>query len=152
MLAMKMNQGKRIPSTKTRVQTSQRNVLRRGGGNARARSAQEGARKGPGRPSPRPAPRHLFLAPAIVIHAVLGRHGSGSVQGGSIEGHALHVGNVAGEVGQAWAVRLVWVPPVLEELLEQRGLTTLGKDRDLERGRKSRLWLGSGARRTGAAQ
>lgn len=41
------------------------------------------------------------------------------------------MGDVTGEVGQAWAIRLVWVPPVLEELLEQRGLAPLGKDRDL---------------------
>lgn len=75
---------------------------------------------------------------------MLGRHGSGRVQGGSIEGHALYIGDVAGEVGQAWAVCLVWVPPVLEELLEQRGLATLRKDGDLDRRGKSRMGLGSG--------
>lgn len=63
---------------------------------------------------------------------MLGGHGSGSVQGGSVEGHPLHVGDVAGEIGQAQAIRLVWVPPVLEELLEQWGLTALRKDSDLE--------------------
>lgn len=89
-------------------------------------------------------PRHLFLACAIVIHAVLGCHGCGCVQGGSIEGHALHIGDVAGEVGQAWAVCLVWVPPVLEELLEQWGLATLRKDRDLDKRGRSRMGLGSG--------
>lgn len=89
-------------------------------------------------------PRYLFLACAIIIHAVLGGHGSGGVQGGSVEGHPLHIGDVAGEVGQAQAVRLVWVPPALEELFEQRGLATLGKDGDLEEEGKSRMWLGSG--------
>jgi hypothetical protein len=47
------------------------------------------------------------------------------VQRSSIERYALHVGNVAGEVAQAGAVCLVWVPPVLEELLKERGLTAL---------------------------
>lgn len=88
-------------------------------------------------------PRYLFLACAIIIHAVLGGHGSGGVQGGSIERHPLHIGDVAGEVGQAQAVCLVWVPPALEELFEQRGLATLGKDGDLEEEGKSRMWLGS---------
>lgn len=92
-------------------------------------------------PQPR---RYLFLACAIVIHAVLGGHGSGGVQGGSVEGHPLHIGDVAGEVGQAGAICLVWVPPALEELLEQWGLATLGKDGDLEEEGKSRVWLGSG--------
>ena len=76
-------------------------------------------------------PRYLLLPSAVIIHAVLGSHGSGGVQGGRVEGHALHVGNVAGEIAQARAVRLVWVPPVLEELFEQRGLAALGQDRDL---------------------
>lgn len=90
----------------------------------------EGAREGSGHA---PQPRgYLFLACAVIIHAVLGGHDSGRVQGGGIEGHPLHIGNVAGEVGQAWAVGLVWVPPVLEELLEQRGLAALRKDRDLK--------------------
>lgn len=74
-----------------------------------------------------PAAPHLFLASAVVIHAVLRRHGRGRVQGGGVEGHALHVGDVAGQVAKARAVRLVGVPPVLEELLEQRGLAALGK-------------------------
>lgn len=47
------------------------------------------------------------------------------MQRSSIERHALHVGNVAGEVGQARAVCLVWVPPVLEELFKERGLAAL---------------------------
>lgn len=81
--------------------------------------------------TPTPTPRYLFLACAVVIHAMLGGHGSGGVQGGGIERHALHVGDVAGEIGQAQAFRLVRVPPVLEELPEQRGLTALGKDGDL---------------------
>lgn len=59
---------------------------------------------------------------------MLGGHGGGSVQRGSIERHALHVGNVAGEIGQAGAVCLVWVPPVLEELLKERGLAALWED------------------------
>lgn len=101
-----------------------------------AEHAQEGARAGSGcAPQPR---GYLFLACAIVIHAMLGGHDSGSVQGGGVEGHPLHIGNVAGEIGQAWAVCLVWVPPVLEELLEQWGLTTLRKDRDLKEARKGK--------------
>lgn len=63
---------------------------------------------------------------------MLGGHGSGSVQGGGVEGHSFHIGDVAGEIGQAQAICLVWVPPVLEELLEQWGLTALRKDSDLE--------------------
>ena len=78
-------------------------------------------------PTPAP-PGYLLLPSAIIIHAVLGGHGSGGVQGGRVEGHALHVGNVAGEIAQARAICLVWVPPVLEELFEQRGLAALGKD------------------------
>lgn len=78
-----------------------------------------------------PRLRYLFLASTVVIHAVLGSHGGGRVQGGRVEGHPLHMGNVAGEVPQAGAICLVWVSPVLEELLEQWGLTTLRKDRDL---------------------
>jgi hypothetical protein len=78
-------------------------------------------------------PRYLFLACAIIVHAVLGSHGGGGMQGGSIKGHTLHVGDVAGEVAQARAICLVWVPPVLEELLEEWGLTTLRKDRNLGR-------------------
>lgn len=58
------------------------------------------------------------------------------MQGGGIEGYPLHIGNMAGEIGQAQAISLVWVPPVLEELLEQWGLTTLRKDSDLEGVRK----------------
>lgn len=54
------------------------------------------------------------------------------MQGGGVEGHPLHIGDVAGEIGQAQAIRLVWVPPVLEELLEQWGLTALRKDSNLE--------------------
>lgn len=54
------------------------------------------------------------------------------MQSGSVEGHTLHVGDVAGEIAQARAVHLVWVPPVLEELFEQWGLAALGKDGDLE--------------------
>lgn len=56
---------------------------------------------------------------------MLSGHGGGGVQRSSIERHALHVGNVAGEVGQARAVCLVWVPPVLEELFKERGLAAL---------------------------
>ena len=56
---------------------------------------------------------------------MLSGHGGGGVQRSSIERYALHVGNVAGEVAQAGAVCLVWVPPVLEELLKERGLTAL---------------------------
>ena len=78
-------------------------------------------------PTPAP-PGYLLLPSAIIIHAVRGGHGSGGVQGGRVEGHALHVGNVAGEIAQARAICLVWVPPVLEELFEQRGLAALGKD------------------------
>lgn len=59
---------------------------------------------------------------------MLGGHGGGGVQCSSIERHALHVGNVAGEVAQARAVCLVWVPPVLEELLKERGLAALWED------------------------
>lgn len=55
------------------------------------------------------------------------------MQCGSVEGHTLHIGNVAREIGQAGAVGLVWVTPVLEELLEQRGLAALGKHRNLGR-------------------
>lgn len=71
---------------------------------------------------------YLFLASAIIIHAMLGGHGGGSVQRSSIEGHAFHVGNVAGEVAQAGAVCLVWVPPVLEKLLKERGLAAFWED------------------------
>lgn len=59
---------------------------------------------------------------------MLGSHSGGGVQRSSIEGHTLHIGNVAGEVAQARAVCLVWVPPVLEELLKERGLATLWED------------------------
>lgn len=72
--------------------------------------------------------RYLFLASAVIIHAVLGGHGRGGVQRSSIERHALHVGNVAGEVAQAGAVCLVLVPPVLEELLKERGLAAFWED------------------------
>lgn len=72
--------------------------------------------------------QYLFLASAIIVHAMLGSHGGGAVQRSSIKRHALHVGNVAGEVAQAGAVRLIWVPPVLKELLEERGLATLWED------------------------
>lgn len=78
--------------------------------------------------------QYLFLASAVIVHAMLGGHGRGGVQCCSIERHPLHVGNVAGEVAQARAICLVWVPPVLKELLEQRGLATLWKDGNLGRG------------------
>lgn len=100
--------------------------------------------RGRGLDTPTQPRSHLFLACAIVIHAVLGGHGSGSVQSGGVEGHPLHIGDVAGEIGQAWAIRLVWVPPVLEELLEQWGLTALRKDGDLEGAREEQDVAGMG--------
>lgn len=112
---------------------------------------RRGGPEGPGREkagaSTRPPqpPGYLLLPSAVVIHAVLGCHGGGGVQGGGIEGHALHVGNVAGEIAQARAVRLVWVPPVLEELFEQRGLAALGKDRDLAGTEEEKVVAGPGS-------
>lgn len=74
----------------------------------------------------------LFLARAIILHAVLGSHGPGAVQGGRIKGNLLNLGNVARNVGLPQPICLVPVPPVLEELLEQRCLTTLREDLDLK--------------------
>lgn len=75
---------------------------------------------------------YLLLASAVIVHAMLCGHGGGGVQCGSIERHPLHVSNVAGEVGQAGAVRLVGVPPVLKELLKQWGLSTLWENGNLK--------------------
>lgn len=44
-----------------------------------ARGAWEEATEGPGVTRPPQPPRYLFLASAIVIHAVLGGHGNGGV-------------------------------------------------------------------------
>lgn len=74
----------------------------------------------------------LFLARAIVLHAVLGSHGLGAVQGGRVERDLLNLGNVARNVRLPQPFCLVLVPPVLEELLEQRCLTTLREDLDLK--------------------
>lgn len=90
------------------------------------------------------ATSYLFLARTVVLHAVLGSHGRGVVQRGSVEGHLLNLGDVAGDVGRAQPLCLVPVPPVLEELLEQGGLTALRQDLDLKRG--SRPVRGSLAR------
>lgn len=76
---------------------------------------------------------YLLLASAVIVHAMLCGHGGGGVQCCSIERHPLHVSNVAGEVGQAGAICLVWVPPVLKELLEQWGLSALWENGNLKR-------------------
>lgn len=73
-------------------------------------------------------PSHLLFAAAVVHHAVLGRHGRGTVQGGGVEGHLLDLGDAVGAVGHAQALRLLSVPPVLEELLEERRLAHLWQD------------------------
>lgn len=140
MLVVKIKQDQRIPPIKTVVKTSQRNTLREEVG----QRGQGGRRQSASTCPPQP-PGYLLLPSAVVIHAVLGGHGGGGVQGGGIEGHALHVGNVAGEIAQARAVRLVWVPPVLEELFEQRGLAALGKDRDLAGTEEEKVVAGPGS-------
>lgn len=76
-------------------------------------------------------PSHLLFAAAVVHHAVLGGHGLRSVQGGCVEGHLFDLGDAVGAVGHAQALCLVWVPPVLEELLEERRLAHLWQDLDL---------------------
>lgn len=90
---------------------------------------------------------YLLLASAVVVHAMLRGHGGGGVQCCGIERHPLHVGNVAGEVGQAGAICLVWVPPVLKELLEERGLSTLWENRNLQ---GERTWQDCLARASGS--
>lgn len=74
---------------------------------------------------------HLFLSAAIIHHAVLGSHGGGVVQGGGIKGHLLNLGDAVSDVGHAQALCLIFVPPVLEELLEERRLSHLWQDLDL---------------------
>ena len=75
-----------------------------------------------------PPPSHLFLSVTVVHHAVLGGHGGGVVQTGCVEVHLLDPGDAVGDVGDAQALGLVPVPPVLEELLEERRLTHLWQD------------------------
>lgn len=75
---------------------------------------------------------HLFPARAIILHAVLGSHGLGAVQGGGIKRHLLNLGNMTRNVSLAQSFCLVPVPPVLEELLKQRCLTTLRENLDLK--------------------
>lgn len=71
---------------------------------------------------------YLFLSTAVIHHAVLGGHGGGLVQAGGVEGHLLDLGDAVGNVGHAQALGLVFVPPVLEELLEERRLAHLWQD------------------------
>lgn len=59
---------------------------------------------------------------------MLGGHGRRGVQGSRVKGHLLDLGDAVGAVGRAQALRLVSVPPVLEELLEERRLAHLGQD------------------------
>lgn len=71
---------------------------------------------------------HLFLSAAVIHHAVLGGHGGGVVQAGGVEGHLLDLGDAVGDVGHAQALCLIFVPPVFEELLEERRLAHLWQD------------------------
>lgn len=71
---------------------------------------------------------HLLLAAAVVHHAVLGGHGRRAVEGGGVEGHLLDLGDAVGDVGHAQALGLIPVPPVLEELLEERRFAHLWQD------------------------
>lgn len=71
---------------------------------------------------------YLLFTAAVIDHAVLGGHGSRTVQGGGVEGHLLDLGDAIGAVGQAQALRLLSVPPVLEELFEERRLARLWQD------------------------
>lgn len=66
---------------------------------------------------------------------MLGSHSLGGVQRSSIKRHLINVGNVAGDIGHPQPLRLVLVPPVLEELLEQRCFAFLGQDLDLKQGK-----------------
>lgn len=63
---------------------------------------------------------------------MLGSHGLGGVQSGSIERYLLDLGNVTRNVSLPQSFCLVLVPPVLEELLKQRCLTALREDLDLK--------------------
>lgn len=71
---------------------------------------------------------HLFLPIPIVHHAMLGSHGVGVVQRGSVKRHLGNLGDAVGDVGHAQTHCLVLVTPVLEELFEERRLTHLGQD------------------------
>lgn len=84
-------------------------------------------KKGGGLPPPQGSP-HLLLAAAVVHHAVLGGHGRRAVEGGGVEGHLLDLGDAVGDVGHAQALGLIPVPPVLEELLEERRFAHLRQD------------------------
>lgn len=75
---------------------------------------------------------YLDLALAIIHHAVLGCHGLVGVQGGGIEGHLLHFGYATDGEGLTGARRLVFVPPVAEELLKQSRLSSRRKYLDLQ--------------------
>lgn len=55
---------------------------------------------------------YLDLAGAVVHHAVLGSHGLVSVQGGGIEGHLLHLRNLANCVGLGGTCGFILVLPV----------------------------------------
>lgn len=106
MLVAIIQQDKIIPSTKNCGQNLLEKHLQRSRRQWVGQRCQGGSKEGAWTHPPQP-PRYLFLACAIVIHAMLGGHCSGGVQGGGVEGHALYVGDVAGEIGQAQAIRLV---------------------------------------------
>lgn len=53
------------------------------------------------------------------------------MQGGGVERHLLDLGDAVGDVGHAQAHRLIFVPPVFEELFEERRLAHLRQDLDL---------------------
>lgn len=63
---------------------------------------------------------------------MLGSHGLGGVQSGSIERYLLDPGNMTRHISLSQSFCLVLVPPVLEELLKQGCLTTLREDLDLK--------------------
>lgn len=83
---------------------------------------------------------YLDFALAVVHHAVLSCHDFVGVQGGGIERHLLHFGDAANGVGLAGSGRLILVPPVAEELLEQSCLSAGRKNLDLQEENKVSAW------------
>lgn len=62
---------------------------------------------------------------------MLRSHGGVGVQSGGVKWHLLHFGDATHDVGLWGAGRLIFVPPVNEELFEERRLRASRNDLDL---------------------
>lgn len=81
---------------------------------------------------------NLDFAGAVIHHAVLGSHGSATMQFGGVEGDLLNVGDSTDGVGLTWACGLILVQPVKEELLKHGGFTPCWHDLDLHKSQTPR--------------